>query len=271
MSDRERLARVQSDLRRGVRGVLYCEGKTDPAVLFALLGRARPAGDLLGDCYVVGLKEGSSGGAEVEALVRVARANGLSTVWGVCDGDGRALSALRAEFDAPFPGPVFRWRGYCIENLLAQAAWPSAWGAAPDWEVALLGYAPYAALNRVHVELRAALETLGLHKFRNPQAGKALETQASMLAALAADKHRVAGYDVARRFEGECQLVCDAIRASVEEGHATINGKWLLRHFCNTTNQPEEGRRAAWCEAARAAGGLPAVKAWWERLMGASP
>lgn len=271
MNDSNRLGRIQTDLQRAPK-VLYCEGKTDPAVLFALLGRAQPTGDLLGDSYVVGLKNGSSGSAEVEALVRVARDNGLNTVWGVCDGDGEPLTTLRAAFDAPTQGPVFRWKGYCIESLLAQAAWPTAWGNAPDWAQVLLDYAPYAALNRVHVKLRSDLETLGLHKFRNPQSGQALETQATVTAALEADKHLVAGLDVSQSFTMEYQAISAAIAASAEEGHTVINGKWLLRHYAPTqTHQSEDACRTAWIEAVRLAGGLLEVRDWWTRTMGTPP
>lgn len=42
MNDAERLNRIQADLHRAGT-VIYLEGKTDPYVLFALLGVAHPS------------------------------------------------------------------------------------------------------------------------------------------------------------------------------------------------------------------------------------
>ncbi len=81
MNDADRLHRVESDLQRAST-VIYLEGKSDPDILFALLGIARPTGDIHQDAYVVGLTQGPSGSAQVAALARVAGDNGLAGALG---------------------------------------------------------------------------------------------------------------------------------------------------------------------------------------------
>lgn len=104
----------------------------------------------------------------MRALVEAALRGQRPHVYGVCDGDGEALAALAARFDSPFAGPLFLWKAYCIESLLALAAWPSAWGPQPMWEDVFARYLPYAALNALHVDLRGRLETLALDQFTSP-------------------------------------------------------------------------------------------------------
>ena len=171
MNDRDRLNRIQADLQRAAT-VIYVEGKADPDIFFPLLGLVRPTADIHQNVYVAGLG-GASGSAEVTALARVAGDNGEAGelggggIFGMIDGDGRDLPELTAEFDPPFPGPVFSWKTYCIENLLAKAAWPSAWGTPPNWSAVLEEYTPYAALNRVH---------RSLHLASKPRRGQATST-----------------------------------------------------------------------------------------------
>lgn len=271
MSDNARLNRIQSDLQRA-SCVIYCEGKTDPDILFGLLGIAKPVNNVHSDAYVVGLSGGPSGSSEVQELLRVAFTNGYNSVYGVCDGDGRNLADLSSEFDPPYLGPLFRWKGYCIENILAQAAWPSAWGCEPNWHEELLKYAPYSALNRIHVDLRLALGTLGLAKFRNPQCGQPLEQASGIQAQLENDKSLIHGRDVAADFSSQLTMVTDAINRSLDEGHALINGKWFFRHLAPClTNQSEDICRQAWIASAQQAGGAAEVRGWWQRITGAEP
>jgi hypothetical protein len=271
LNDTERLNRIQSDLQKAGT-VIYCEGKTDPQILFSLLGIIRPSNDIHDDTYVVGLSNGGSGSSEVQALLGVASANKYGSIYGIADGDGLDLSVLASSFDNPHPGPMFLWKGYCIENVLAMSGWPSAWGNEPDWQKVLKDYASYAALNRVHVKLRKDLGTLGLAKFRNPQTGQPLEQASGIQTQLEGDKALIHGRDVAAEFGAEYSMITSAIDRSAHEGHALINGKWFLRHLAPTlTGKTEEICRREWVECVQLRGGAAEIISWWERITGASP
>ena len=277
MSDRERLNRIQTDLQKATT-VIYLEGKTDPEFFFSLLGLHKPSSHIHQDAYVIGLTNGSSGSAEVAALTRVASENGLSGtlgaggVFGIINGDGRDFAGLAPKFDAPFSGPVFSWKTYCIENMLAKATWPATWGAEPNWVNVLGQYTPYAALNRVHHRILKDLKTLGLHRFRNPQIGQPLEAATAISALLSQDKSLIAGRDVESEFNAEVSAIQAAIAASLDEGHTQINGKWFLRHYALTvTGHNEQQCRQDWALAVQAAGGLVEVRDWWQRITGSPP
>ncbi len=277
MNDIERLKRIENDLQKAPT-VIYLEGKTDPEIFFALLGVARPGSSIHNDVYVVGLSKGGSGGTEVQELVRVADNNnqagqlGQGGIFGVIDGDGRDLAALGGEFDNPFVGPVFSWKAYCIENMLAKTAWPSAWGNESNWTNVLDQYAPYAALNRVHRSLQNDLKTLHLHRFRNPQLGQALVQADSIQTTLEQDKGLITGRDVAAEFNAELAQVQADISSSLDAGHTQINGKWFVRHYAPTTaNQNEQQCRKNWIAAVQNAGGLAEVRNWWQRVTGNAP
>jgi hypothetical protein len=276
MNAKDLLPEIEADLQKG-RFVVYLEGRTDPEMFFALLGVAKPVSDTLNDVFVKGLEKGS-GGSAVRARVYAARTSDLALVTatggvlGIVDGDGRELTVVGAEFDAPHSGPLFSWKSYCIENLLAKAAWPQAWGSVPNWSDVLFGYVPYAALNRVHLVLRSALETLRIEKFRHPEHGKSLETEADIRAALGKDKGLLTNRDVEAMFDTEAATVRAAIAASLDSGHAAVNGKWLLQHHARTvTNKSEQQCRTEWCDAVRAAGGLTEVRDLWQRITGSTP
>lgn len=271
MNESQRLDRVQADLRLAGQ-ILYCEGKTDPAAVYALLGKPVPRDGVVGDCLVVGLGSGGSGGAEVSELVRVARKNGIDSVWGIRDGDGEPLTELLQRFDTTATGPVFNWQGYCIENLLARAAWPEGWGAQPDWQIELQQYAPYAALNRLHVRLRNVLSTLQLHRFRSPDSSGSLLVAADIETALQSDAHLLSGRQVDVEFKHEYQQVMTLLATSAEEAHCVINGKWLIKDFAvRRTGKSPDQCRTEWLNAVTGAGGLPEVIAWWTRTTGAAP
>lgn len=277
MNDVQRLDKIQADLQRAST-VIYLEGKTDPEVLFALLGVAHPTGNIYQDVYVVGLGQGGSGGTAVQELSRVAGENSLGGqfakggIFGVIDGDGRDLVALQGAFDPPYSGPMFSWKAYCIENLLAKSGWSGTWGASPNWTDVLGQYAPYAALNRVHRALQTDLETLGLHRFRNPQLGQLLETVNSINTALGQDKALIANRDVQNEFNTEVTAVQTAIGTSLDEGHALINGKWFVRHYVpSVSNQNEQQCRQQWLDKVRGSGGLAEVRDWWKMITGSTP
>jgi hypothetical protein len=192
-------------------------------------------------------------------------------VAGVIDGDGRDLQTLASEFDAPYVGPLFSWKSYCIENLLAKAEWPSAWPQ-PNWRQVLAGYSPYAGLNRIHRELQKDLETLGLARFTNPQVGQPLLTVNEVRSALSHDKHLMTTRDVETDFANALTVIDAAINASLDQGHTMINGKWLVRdHACRVTGHGEDDCRSKWANAVRAAGGLPEVRDLWQRITGSAP
>ena len=203
----------------------------------------------------------------------VAAANGFQgRVFGIVDGDGEPLSSLAARFDAPHAGPLFAWKAYSIESLLAQLPWPTAWGPAPDWQTELAVYAPYVAINGIRRLLVERLDTLRLNKFWNPIEGQPLETVADIEAALQTDKGLLLGLDVAAAFGAEVQRFQAALAISIEAGMAFLNGKWLLRHFMveRLGNNPDYWSQA-WDQHAESVGGLVEVRGLWQRITGALP
>jgi len=283
-NERDLLQEIEGDLRLSTRSpasVLYLEGKTDPEMLFALLGEPVPPGNsgrgvLHGGVLVKGLEaEGKmgrppgSGSARVRRLVELAQREGYPGVFGVLDGDGRPLRELAPLFDAPCAGPLFSWKAYCLENLVARAAWPLAWGPAPDWTTALEVYAPYVALNKIHGEMTKALATLQLAKHNNPHHNWPRLDELAVLDALKRDKHLVAGYDVARVFEEQTREFKDTLGRSEEEAHALLNGKWLLNDFAPRSagkSSTPDLCRAGWLEAVRGSGGFEPVRGFWKRM-----
>jgi len=277
MNDKDRLNQIETDLQRAPT-VLYLEGKTDPDVLFSLLGLERPRGDIHQDVYVKGLGRGASGGTAVTELIRVAKANGRvgtsgrGGIFGILDGDGKDLTELAASFDSPFLGPLFFWKSYCIENHLANSGWPSDWGPTPDWASALAEYTPYAALNQLQRRILDDLSTLGLARFRNPQGGIALETVASVRAALGQDKHLISDLDVEAEFENRAEAIQAKIALSLADGHTQINGRWFCRHYApSVTGKSEDRCRQEWTASIREAGGLFEIRDWWQRFTGKVP
>jgi hypothetical protein len=276
--DAKRLGIIETDLQKAPF-VVYLEGKTDVDVFFALLGVPRPVSEIYQNVYVKGLKDGGSGGSEVKELLRAAqekRYGGVLArggVFGVIDGDGRDLQTLQSLFDAPWEGPLFSWKAYSVENLLAKAAWPAAWGSVPDWAAVLSGYAPYAALNRVHVHLMGALDTLRLNRFRNPEVNTPLMRDQDLKAGFSQDKHLLANRDVEGMFDTEAATVRGALAASLDQGHALVNGKWLVRHHALTLNPGLRGDQCldVWRDAVRDAGGLREVRDLWLRITGHAP
>jgi hypothetical protein len=262
------LSEVGQDLRDApAQVVIYLEGKTDPPIFFGLLGATAPVDGLHRGVLV----RGSSGAAMVKALVEAAGRNGYPGVYGIVDGDGEDLAALTASFAAPFGGPCFSWPAYCIENMLVKTGWPAGWGAPPDWTRALLDHTPYAALNRIHRELRGSLETLRLWRHNYPRVGEPLRTVADVAAALARDKHLIADYDVEVRFNAEAAAVGTRIQASVDEGHALVDGKWLVDVFAPSRLGPHAKPwlcRKEWIAHAVATGGLAEARELWQRITG---
>lgn len=283
-NERQLLQTIQADLRLGSGRVLYLEGKTDVEPFFALLGEALPAGDLDQGVIHQGVlvrglagegklgRPPGSGSSAVQERVQVASKHGFPGVFGIIDGDGRSLSELAPQFDPPHAGPLFSWKAYCVENLVAQGAWPLSWGAEPVWVTALGEYAPYVALNRMHTDLRTRLTSLQLANFANPRPFETLLDEAAVEAALDRDRGLLLGYNAAEEFRRQVTDFRDAVARSVLEAHTLLNGKWLLRHLApGFTGKPPEACRAEWLDAVRSAGGLTEVREFWVRIFSSSP
>jgi hypothetical protein len=281
MSETQVLQSIKVDLQTtGLASgkVIYLEGATDPELFFALLGVPAPRGGIHQDTLVKGFNttDWGSGNETVRRYVQVAQARGYgAAVFGVVDGDGDEWANLVARFDPPHSGPLFVWKAYSIESLMPQMGWPSAWGAVPAWAVDLDCYAPYIALNRLHVQIRQALRTLDLHTFSNPVAGQLLRTAVEVETALRHDQHLLAGRDVAAEFAGEVSRVRAAFAAALEQGLATLNGKWLFSHFLlERTGVPRQSPqllRQEWANHAVRSGGLSEVRELWRRITGSPP
>jgi hypothetical protein len=278
MNDAALLREMTADLQAAPAGrVIYLEGKTDVPIFFALLGVVAPRDSIHQGVLVRGLRDDNrgAGGDAVRARTSLAaRTVGYSGIYGITDGDGRSVSTLAGLFDTPYAGPCFTWKAYCIENLLAKACWPQSWGSAPTWRDVLLDHVPYVALNRMHRELLRSLETLRLAKYVRPTLEEPLRTKQDVLAALAKDKHLVAGYDVEARFAQETSAIESAITTDVDEGHALVNGKWLVEVFApRKLGAPWDRQRCReeWTATAAASPGLTEVRDLWQRITGRLP
>jgi hypothetical protein len=217
----------------------------------------------------------ASGNKTVREYMHVARNNGFAgRVFGIVDGDGEEPAVLAPQFDPPHAGPLFAWKAYSIECLLAHLPWPTTarWGPAPNWQVDLEVYAPYVAINRLRRILEGRLDILRLARFWHPISGQPLETTADVQAALHADKGLLMGLDVAVEFGNASTRFVTALGNSVEQGLVFLNGKWLLRHFLvNRLKRTPGYWSQEWVQHAEAVGGLAAVRELWERITGSPP
>jgi len=278
MNEKPILEEMQKDLRLApAEMVIYLEGKNDPASLFALLGHPRPADDLHRGVLVKGLKDPErakgSGAAAVKNRVEIATKYGLRGVRGVLDGDGLSLETLAPEFDAPSTGPLFRWKAYCVENLLVKTGWPSAWGSEPDWIDQLSGYAPYTAINCLQREIRSTVEDLGVARYAFPTRDNFISAS-EFSEKLRQGRARLQSLDVVVEFDRLNGLVLETIRRDLDEAHTLLNGKWLVEHLAPTLSswtRSKEQCRFDWLAYAASVGGLAEVRQWWERVTGLPP
>ncbi len=273
MNERALLKDMEDDLRRAPK-VLYLEGKSDPPISFALLGVHQPGDSIHTSVYVKGLKtdDKGSGNAAVIYRLELAQRNKIPSIFGIIDGDGKPAAELAATFDPPYPGPLFTWKAYSIENLLVQTGWPDGWEIAPDWKAVFQLYSPYVALNRIHVELKAALSTLKLTDYTRPDLAKPLLTVEEVRARLEDDRDLVRGYDVAHCFQAEVDAFNATVQRSLDEAHALINGKWLINHIADDRRWRKSGDcRELWINHAISAGGHPEVRLLWQRITGSPP
>lgn len=277
-NERQALQEIEADLRLSPRYVLYLEGKTDTEMLLALLGAsaslAGGRGLIHDQVLIVGLDgEGKlgrapgSGSSKVRRLVELAQSKGYPNIFGILDGDGRDLATLAGLFDPPFVGPLFSWKGYCLENLIAQVAWPLQWGTTPAWASDLEVYTPYVALNGIQRELSGALKTLRLAKYHNPHHNEPRLDEKDALDDLNKDKHLLLGFDVARKYEEYRDEFRAALRRSTEEAHCLLNGKWLFNDLApRLSGASPDACRTEWLVAVKNAGGLTSVRDFWVRL-----
>lgn len=281
-TDRELLKEIQLDLQQVPRTecVIYLEDDNDVDIFFALLGIHRPANPLgLGGVHRGVLIRGASntrgGGGSKAVLRRISvteNRKGAERILGITDGDGEPLVSLAAAFDPPYAGRALRWKVYCIENLLAKAGWPPAWGTPPDWTEALLAYTPYTALNQLHLEMLELLRRLGLSAFTTPVLGEPLKRAEQVVETLEDQQEHIARVDIAQSFYAHLTRIEAGIRTSLDEGHTLINGKWLLEDYApRQTKLSREECRTQWLEHVRTSGGLPEVRALWKRLTGTEP
>jgi hypothetical protein len=261
--------------------VIYLEGPTDAEAFFALLGVLQPK-----DGVYEGTKVKAVGGARevcklVETAHRLAQRprrgdRRYAGIFGVVDGDGLPLAELCRHFDGPDAGPVFRWKAYSIENLLALAGWPPAWGAEPEWPGILREYTAYVALNRTRLrlqeEMQASLNKMGLADFTRPTAAGPLRTVADVSQILTIHGRELARHDVLHIFQEETTTFETAIQADLRQAHALLDGKWLIDHLAvSRTRRSKEECRKDWVEHARSHNGLPEIQHFYERLVRPRP
>ncbi len=266
---------IEADFRQsGADAVLYLEGKSDPDILSAILGdreqRKFAGGFIINGVFVNGLEEKrSSGSLAVISIVTVAKNSSIENVFGVIDGDGVSLPELASRFDAPFSGPLFTWKAYCIENLLVKTGWPKIWGDQPDWAEEFAAYGPYVALNRMTKEVGRALKELGIATHTNPVLGRPLLPASEVVARLSAGKDRLLDYNVEEIFTRYVIEFQELARSGSDDVHGFLNGKWIVEHMApRLTNRKPDQCRYEWIAHARASGGLPEVREWWARITG---
>jgi hypothetical protein len=263
---------IEQDLQRsGSRRVVYLEGKSDPGTFFALLGVPSPlAVDrdrfVHEGVLVRGLHEGKgSGASSVRRRVALAVEHRYAGIYGFVDGDGASYQALARDFDAPFKGPLFRWKAYAIENLLVRTCWPGYWGREPEWAKVFRRYAPYVALNRLHAKIEQDLAAVGLAEYQQPKLGGPRRSNSEVIHLLKAQRHLLPKHDVLATYRDE---VAQLRASTLDEQHARLNGKWLVEVLApEVTHRSPEQCRAEWIQEATHRGGDPEVRALWARAI----
>ena len=67
----------------------------------------------------------------------------------------------------------------------------------------------------------------------------------------------------------EVEVYAREVESSLARGHMLLNGKWLVHHLAvSRSGEARETCRDVWSEAVREHGGSPAVRAWWQRVVG---
>jgi hypothetical protein len=95
-----------------------------------------------------------------------------------------------------------------------------------------------------------------------------LLTAAEVEAALTKDRELIAGFDVADLFRQFVARLQTAMTGNLDEGHAHVNGKWLVDVWAPTlTGTSPERCREVWQEAVRLSGGWKDARDFWRRLL----
>lgn len=277
MDERAIRKELEVDLRAATTTgeLLYLEGHTDVTMLQGLLGHepeesVPTAGLPIDGVWVRGLSARSgSGSRAVELRVEVAGKYDYRGVHGIVDGDGREYATLAASFDPPFAEPLQTWKAYCLENLLAQSAWPAGWGTMPDWNAILGSYVPYAALNRVVAIVQGRWRSLGVARFTDPIVHQPTRTTTNVRDQLERDETTLQGLgELVTVFDVEVRRCEEALATSLAHAHALINGKWLVEVYASgVSNRSPEQCRLEWARHVGRNGGHPEVIAWWRRLV----
>jgi hypothetical protein len=258
----------------GGDAVLYVEGHTDLEMIAGLVGGG---GDLRSDgfegvfvegIFVVPLKDSRSGGArDVERRVELARDEKLGRFFGVVDGDGRPYGDIRSGLEGE--GQMFSWPSYSIENMLALTDWPENWGEEPDWSEVLREYASLAALGLLRRKLAEdVVRGLYHQRTREPRPGERAPTPDDVVRGLDEDASRLrCDVNLVDMFEKSLERVEGSIERDLREGHAVINGKWLVEHMApRRTGLSGDECRSAWSAWIGRRGGSPTVIDFWKRI-----
>ncbi len=272
MNDQEVRKQIQEDLQDAGAGrgrILYLEGKTDVEILLALLSAGDVQETQRGVLHDGVLLRELGGSRPVTRYIKIAQQHDIRGIFGIIDGDGDPLSVLAAEFDAPHTGPRFRWKGYCIENMLVRASWPSAWGESPDWNVELARYAPYVVINHLGTTLRSEyLKKFGLDQRQNPTIAQQLKSVDEFLEILRRAERELPDFSLETKFCQELDRITARLVQGLDEAHTIVDGKWLVEHFApGHTRRTQSQCRDEWTAHLRTTGGDPEILAWWRRAI----
>lgn len=243
------LIEIQGDLQIAPR-VLYVEGDSDLAMLWALLGLQNAP---LGNTHDQVLVKSVGGKNSIRQRLKVCQTKGFKKVFGVIDSDGDV-------YDSSQQSPQ-TWPSYCLENMLIQMGWPAALGAAPDMQAIYRELAPYSAVSTLSRTNDKAFKDAGLLGYTEPTASQkrlsATDISAKFgsvdIAQLQREFHQIhAGY------------LAD-IDANKEAVHTWLNGKWIIEVVSHElSGKSMEDCRDSWLDHAAAQGGSGFVKNWWQ-------
>ncbi len=163
---------------------------------------------------------------------------------------------------------MFSWPSYSIENMLALTDWPENWGEEPDWTEVLREYASLAALGLLRRRLAKDVRGLFHQRTREPRPDEAAPTPDYVVQELSKDASRLGGdIDLVGMFKKSLEQVEGSIERDLREGHAVINGKWLVEHMApRRTGLSGDECRSAWSAWIGRRGGSPTVIDFWKRI-----